>query len=119
MVAASAGSRWGRNAVGHPRCAGRTLAPLSGELLAREAFDTLLEAKVSVARCRGHYNQVRPHSALGYRPPAPEAILPHPESLGPRPLQASTLTWRVVTSRGAGQGGWTDSANPGRNHGSP
>jgi Integrase core domain len=25
---------------------------------------------------RRHYNAVRPHSSLGYRPPAPEAILP-------------------------------------------
>jgi putative transposase len=49
---------------------------LRDELLAREVFDTLLEAKVLVARWRRHYNAVRPHSALGYRPPAPEAILP-------------------------------------------
>jgi len=34
-------------------------------------FDTLLEAKVLVER----YNAVRPHSALGYRPPAPETVL--------------------------------------------
>jgi hypothetical protein len=33
-------------------------------------------AKVLVARWRRHYNQVRPHSALGYRPPAPEAVQP-------------------------------------------
>ena len=29
-----------------------------------------------VARWRRHYNAVRPHSALGYRPPAPEAVQP-------------------------------------------
>jgi len=34
-------------------------------LLAREVFDTLLEAKVLVARWRRHYNAVRPHSSLG------------------------------------------------------
>lgn len=45
---------------------------LRDELLAREVFDTLLESKVLVARWRRHYNEVRPHSALGYRPPAPE-----------------------------------------------
>ena len=39
-------------------------------------FDTLLEAKVLIERWRQEYNTVRPHSALGYRPPAPEAILP-------------------------------------------
>ena len=35
---------------------------------------TLLEAKVLVARCRRHCNHVRPHSALGYSPPAPVVI---------------------------------------------
>jgi transposase InsO family protein len=47
---------------------------LRDELLAREVFDTLLEAKVLVARWRRHYNTMRPHSSLGYRPPAPEAF---------------------------------------------
>ena len=49
---------------------------LRDELLEREAFDTLLEAKVLIERWRQHYNTIRPHSALGYRPPAPEARLP-------------------------------------------
>jgi len=53
---------------------------LRDELLAREVFDTLLEAKVLVERWRRHYNTIRPHSALGYRPPAPEAILPRQQS---------------------------------------
>jgi transposase InsO family protein len=48
---------------------------LRDELLNGEIFYTLLEAKVLIERWREHYNQVRPHSALGYRPPAPEAIL--------------------------------------------
>ncbi|NQW46316.1 MAG: transposase, partial [Planctomycetes bacterium] len=43
------------------------------ELLEREAFDTLLEAKVLFERWQQHSNTIRPHSALGYRPPAPEA----------------------------------------------
>ncbi len=47
---------------------------LRDELLNREVFDTLLEAKVLIERWRREYNTVRPHSALGYRPPAPEAI---------------------------------------------
>ena len=46
---------------------------LRDELLAREMFDTLLEAKVLIERWRKGYNTVRPHSSLGYRPPAPEA----------------------------------------------
>ena len=46
---------------------------LRDELLAREMFDTLLEAKVLIERWRKGYNTVRPHSSLGYRPPVPEA----------------------------------------------
>ena len=42
------------------------------ELLNREIFDTLLEAKVVIENWRREYNQFRPHSSLGYRPPAPE-----------------------------------------------
>ena len=45
-------------------------------LLQREAFDTLLEAKVLIERRRQHYNMIRPHNALGYRPPAPKAWQP-------------------------------------------
>jgi len=41
---------------------------LRDELLEREAFDTLLEAKVLIERWRQHYNEIRPHSALGFRP---------------------------------------------------
>jgi transposase InsO family protein len=47
---------------------------LRDELLDREVFDTLLEAKVLIERWRVGYNTVRPHSSLGYRPPAPEAV---------------------------------------------
>jgi transposase InsO family protein len=49
---------------------------LRDELLNREIFTTLTEAKVLIEEWRREYNQVRPHSALGYRPPAPEAIIP-------------------------------------------
>jgi transposase InsO family protein len=49
---------------------------LRDELLNLEIFDTLVEARVLIERWRRHYNQIRPHSSLGYRPPAPEAILP-------------------------------------------
>jgi len=48
---------------------------LRDELLSREVFNTLEEARVLIEQWRREYNQVRPHSALGYRPPAPEAIL--------------------------------------------
>ena len=49
---------------------------LRDEVLNVEIFDTLLEAKVLIERWREHYNHVRPHSSLGYRPPAPEAVIP-------------------------------------------
>ena len=49
---------------------------LRDELLNGEIFTTLREAQVLIERWRRHYNAVRPHSSLGYRPPAPETILP-------------------------------------------
>jgi transposase InsO family protein len=48
---------------------------LRDELLSREVFTTLEEARVLIEQWRREYNQVRPHSSLGYRPPAPEAAL--------------------------------------------
>ena len=42
---------------------------LRDELLAVEAFNTLLEAQVLVEDWRIEYNTVRPHSALGYLTP--------------------------------------------------
>jgi transposase InsO family protein len=49
---------------------------LRDELLNAEVFHTLAEAKVLLEQWRRHYNTTRPHSALGYRPPAPEVFLP-------------------------------------------
>ena len=48
---------------------------LRDELLNGEIFTTLFEAQVLVENWRKEYNQIRPHSSLGYKPPAPEAIL--------------------------------------------
>ena len=73
--------------------------PREAEVLAREVFNTLLEAKVLIERWRRHYNTARPHSSLDYRPPAPEArpavqpasaTLPQAERL--RNLAQETLT---------------------------
>jgi len=50
------------------------------ELLNMELFDTLWEAKVLIEQWRQEYNTFRPHSSLGYRPPAPEAIAWPPDS---------------------------------------
>ena len=49
---------------------------LRTEFLNREIFDTLLEAKVLIERWRKEYTTIRPHSSLGYRPPAPAAVRP-------------------------------------------
>ena len=49
---------------------------LRDESLNGEVFSTLAEAQILIERWRREYNQVRPHSALGYRPPAPKTILP-------------------------------------------
>ena len=45
------------------------------EFLNRKVFDALWEVQVLTAQWRNEYNHVRPHSSLGYRPPAPPAIL--------------------------------------------
>ena len=45
------------------------------ELLDREVFTTLREAQVLIEGWRREYNQLRPHSSLGYQPPAPQAVL--------------------------------------------
>ena len=49
---------------------------LRDELLDRELFDTLWEVKVVVERWRHTYNRIRPHNALGSRPPALKTIAP-------------------------------------------
>jgi transposase InsO family protein len=48
---------------------------LRDELLNGEVFYTLKEAKVLIERWREHYNKIRPHSSLGYRPPAPQVLI--------------------------------------------
>ncbi len=49
---------------------------LRDELLNGEIFYTLREAQVLIERWRQHYNTVRPHSSLGYSPPAPRTVIP-------------------------------------------
>jgi transposase InsO family protein len=56
-------------------------ARLRDELLNGEIFYSLKEAQIIIESWRQHYNQIRPHSSLGYRPPAPESMIPLP----PRP----------------------------------
>jgi transposase InsO family protein len=70
---------------------------LSDELLDRELFDTLLEAKVLIERWRRAYNTVRPHSSLRYRPPAPEAIVPWTSAFGTSLLSPATMAGAAGT----------------------
>ena len=58
---------------------------LRDELLNGEIFYSLKEAKVVIEQWRKHYNTKRPHSALGYRPPAPVTLDPFPTQLDPHP----------------------------------
>jgi len=89
---------------------------LRDELLDREIFYTMLEAKVLIERWREHYNRVRSHSSLGYRPPAPEAVAIERAAAGcatlrrvslrPPPILHSEgvgLTQEAVPWAGAGQ----------------
>ena len=73
---------------------------LRDELLAGEQFSTLHEAKVLIEQWRRHYNAIRPHSSLGYRPPAPEATLPSASALAyaaHRPAQTPANNGRNLT----------------------
>lgn len=69
---------------------------LRDELLNGEIFYTLEEARVIIEGWRRHYNTVRPHSSLSYRPPAPEAIS-WPASY---PARASPATPKVAPATG-------------------
>ena len=64
---------------------------LRDELLNGEIFTTLREAQVLIENWRRHYNAIRPHSSLGYRPPAPEAILPPASGLPYAPLRPAQM----------------------------
>ena len=58
----------------------------------REIFTTLEEAKVLIEQWRKEYNQIRPHSARNYHPPAPETII------------TMTTTYELVQLLEAGRG---------------
>ncbi|WP_430449681.1 IS3 family transposase [Rhodophyticola sp.] len=69
---------------------------LRDELLNGEVFYSLAEARVVIEAWRVHYNTARPHSSLGYRPPAPQALHWPPSDRGSPPPQATTLAPRPV-----------------------
>jgi putative transposase len=49
-------------------------AKLRDELLIGEIFYSLAEARIVIEAWRSHFNTKRPHSSLGYRPPAPQVV---------------------------------------------
>ena len=69
---------------------------LRDELLDGEIFYTLQEAKVVIENWRQHDNTVRPHSSLGYRPPAPEAVLWPAKPSGPASPATPAVASRPV-----------------------
>ncbi len=74
---------------------------LRDQLLNGEIFYTLREAKVLLERWRWHYNHVRPHSSLGYRPPAPEATLRGGPGSAPLRLDLHEATPNTLADRSA------------------
>ena len=100
-----------RHSASHPAVPGRTApwnpspARSATSAATPRSSTTLTEAQVRIERWRREYNQVRPHSALGYRPPTPDALeigLPHPTPWAVR--RVPVLTSRVAQRSGAGPG---------------
>jgi putative transposase len=58
------------------RMRGELQCPAQDELLNGEIFYSLREAQIVIESWRRHYNAVRPHASLGYKPPAPEVFVP-------------------------------------------
>lgn len=79
---------------------------LRDELLNMEVFNTLKAAQILIAHWRTHYNTVRPHSSLGYQPPAPEVVVAgvpimprgRPGPTGPHQSSATMLLSGCETS---------------------
>ncbi|GJD31734.1 IS3 family transposase ISMdi16 [Methylobacterium adhaesivum] len=71
-------------------------AKLRDELLNGEVFYTLKEASVVIEQWRRHYNNIRPHSSLGYQPPAPEVVIWPTEPSGSGPLAHPAIVTRLT-----------------------
>ena len=70
-------------------------ARLRDELLDGEIFYTLREAQIVIESWRRHYNAIRPHASLGYKPPAPEVFVPA-FAVWPAPLRQPVLPATVA-----------------------
>jgi len=78
-------------------------ARLRDELLNGEIFYSLREAQIVIERWRRHYNTVRPHASLRYRPPAPEVFVPSqaawpPARASPAPSPTQPLADRGIVN---------------------
>ena len=69
---------------------------LRDELLNSEIFYSLAEAKVIIEAWRRYYNTERPHSSLGYKPPAPEAIVWPSKPAGSLPPAAQAMAEKPI-----------------------
>jgi putative transposase len=69
---------------------------LRDELLNGEIFYTLKEAQIVIESWRWHYNTIRPHSSLNYKPPAPEMVLWPAAQPRPAPPATPTVAPRIV-----------------------
>ncbi|TXN20725.1 IS3 family transposase [Methylobacterium sp. WL9] len=69
-------------------------AKLRDELLDGEVFHTLKEASVVIEQWRRHDNSIRPHSSLGYQPPAPEVVIWPTEPSSSTPFVSPTIVTR-------------------------
>ena len=74
-------------------------ARLRDELLDGEIFYSLKEAQIVIESWWHHYNTVRPHASLGYRPPAPEVYVPAPAAWPPARLGSAPTATLPPTSR--------------------
>src|SRR5262245_27387716 len=93
-------------------------ARLRDELLNGEIFYTLREAQIVIESWRRHYNMIRPHASLGYKPPAPEVFVPAfaawPAALR-QPAPPATLAQRparVIIDNGYAPHGSLHGQNP-------
>ena len=74
-------------------------ARLRDELLNGEIFYSLREAEIVLESWRRHYNTVRPHASLGYRPPAPEVFIPTLTAWPAAPIRPAPPTSLPVAPR--------------------
>ena len=70
-------------------------ARLRDELLDGEIFYTLKEVQIVIESWRRHYNAVRPHASLGYKPPAPEVFTPRCPDEDTKDLREMTASGRT------------------------